>query len=450
MTTATVELLRRLIRNGCVNDGSASSGNESRSVGTLIDYFGLPGTIVEPAPGRQSLVYRVEGADPAAPSLALLTHIDVVPANVDGWSVDPFAAEIHEGFVWGRGAVDMLNVVASMAAAFRPYLFGEKELAGDLVFIAAADEESGGRYGAQALVEENWDLVRAGNVLCEVAHPAINADPDHPVIPIVVGEKGPHWTRMSARGIPGHGSAPYGSDNAIVTLAEATSGIAASPMPVEITDTWRRFVTALDLDADMKTALTDPDTVDTAIDTLAADDPALARYAHAATHMTVSPNTVMGGTKTNVIADGATATVDIRTLPGTGREEVDRYLRKSMGSAGDRIDLEPILDQDSGESEPGGLLWESVCDSIEEHTGSRSVVPTLMTGFTDARLWRQRGSVAYGVGLFDDSLTFSEFLTLFHGNDERVSLRSVDLTTAMLATALDRFAARSASAGDRS
>ncbi|HET7846124.1 MAG TPA: M20/M25/M40 family metallo-hydrolase, partial [Acidimicrobiia bacterium] len=120
MSHDAVELLQTLIRNRCVNDGTPESGFESRSVATLTEYLDVEGQVVEPMPGRQSVVYRVPGADPEAPSLALVPHLDVVPVDPAGWSVDPFAAEIVDGFVYGRGAVDMLNVAAAMTVAVRP------------------------------------------------------------------------------------------------------------------------------------------------------------------------------------------------------------------------------------------------------------------------------------------------------------------------------------------
>ena len=124
MSHDAVALLQTLIRNQCVNDGTPESGLEVRSVGTVVDYLGVEGEVFEPAPGRQSVVYRMSGTNPDAPSLALVPHLDVVPVDRAGWSVDPFAAEIVDGFVFGRGAVDMLNVTAAMTVAVRPYLVG--------------------------------------------------------------------------------------------------------------------------------------------------------------------------------------------------------------------------------------------------------------------------------------------------------------------------------------
>ena len=151
----TVDLLQALIRNACVNDGTVSSGGESRSVATLAAYLDDPGTVFEPEPGRQSVLYRVPGADPNAPTLLMMGHTDVVPVNEAGWTHDPFAAVIDDGFVWGRGAIDMLNVTAAMAVAFRPYLKGEvSPPAGDLMVLAVADEEASGTHGARFLTEK--------------------------------------------------------------------------------------------------------------------------------------------------------------------------------------------------------------------------------------------------------------------------------------------------------
>ena len=443
MQDSTIELLRQLIQNRCVNDGTVGSGHEYRSVETLADYFGVKGEIVEPEPGRQSVVYRVPGSDPNAPSLALVPHLDVVPVNPSGWSVDPFAAEISDGMIFGRGAVDMLNLTAGMATAARPYITGEKKLPGDFVFAAVADEENSGILGAKYLVDNHWDMVRADYLLTEVAYPAWQTA-SGPVYPISVGEKGPFWTRMRSEGSPGHGSAPYGSDNAIESMSAALNGLFTTPMPVAITDEWREFVAEMDLDDDLAAALVDPDRVDGAIDRLAVDNPTFARYVHAATHLTVSPNMVTGGIKTNVVPDSAVAHVDMRALPGMDRDFVDQHLRKAMGSAGDRIELEPIADHGASTSSQGNALWDAIVDGIETQTGSRRVAPALMTVATDARFWRERGTIAYGVGLFDDRIGFSEFLSLFHGHDERVTVDSVGKTTDLLESVLARFGSTTA------
>jgi acetylornithine deacetylase/succinyl-diaminopimelate desuccinylase-like protein len=435
----SVELLRTLIRNACVNNGHADSGHEHRSVATLAEFFGRPGVIFEPAPGRQSVVYRVPATDPTAPTLMLMGHTDVVPVNPAGWSVDPFGAEVVDGFVWGRGAVDMLNLTASMAAVFEPYLAGRLEPPpGGLVFLAVADEENAGGLGARPLVEDRWDLVACDYLLTEIAYPSI-ATPSGPAYPVSVGEKGPHWTFLRTTGTPGHGSVPYGADNALAPLVEALSNLFSTPSPVIITDEWRGFVEGLGLDEEQSAELLDADRIDSAIERIAENDPRFAAYVHACTHLTVSPNVISGGVKANMVPEAGEAQIDLRSLPGQTRADVDLHVRKAMGSVGDRVELIPIADHAANSSAMGNPLWETIVDSIEDITGSRRIVPTMMTATTDARFFRARGVTSYGVGLFDDRVAFPDFLSMFHGHDERVSVESVGLTTRLLEQVVDRW-----------
>lgn len=438
MTDQAIPLLQQLIRNRCVNDGTAESGHEHRSVETLTEFFGVPGEIFEIAPGRQSLMYRVAGSDPGAPSLGLAPHIDVVPVEVSGWTQDPFGAEIVDGFVYGRGAVDMLNVTAAMAVAARPYIAGELEPRGDLLFVALADEEAGGALGAMPLTERRWGDVQVDYMLTEVAYPQMSYAAE-PAIPVATGEKGAFWSLLRSTGTPGHGSAPFGSDNALRKMVEAVHGIFSEPMPVVITHEWEEFVSSLALDETVKESLIDPDRVDEALETLAIDDPLFARYAHAVTHLTISPNVLDAGVKSNVIASQAKANIDIRALPGIDRSFVDSFLYKAMGSARDDVDIEPIQDFEATQSPIGNPLWDAIADTVEEMEGHRRLLPAIMNVATDARFWRKRGTIAYGVGLFDDRMDFSEMLALFHGHDERVSVESVERTTALYDRVLARF-----------
>ena len=438
MSTEAVELLQQLIRNACVNDGTPESGHEYRSVATLIDFFGVDGEIFEPAPGRQSLIYRIEGSDPEAPSLGLSPHTDVVPVDASGWTQDPFAAEIVDGFVYGRGAVDMLNVTAAMAVAARPYITGELTPTGDLLFIALADEEAGGALGAGPYTEQRWEQAQVDYMLTEVAYPPVSYSHEK-AIPVATGEKGAFWSLLRTTGTPGHGSAPYGSDNALRKMVEAVHGIFSEPMPVVITHEWTQFVASLEMPEEVKEALVDPDRVDDALETFAIDDPLFARYAHAVTHLTISPNMLNAGMKSNVIASQANANVDIRALPGTDRSFVDSFLFKAMGSARDDVDIEPVQDFESTLSPTGNLLWEAIADSVENLEGHRRLLPTMMNVATDARFWRKKGTIAYGVGLYDDRMDFSEMLALFHGHDERVSVESVGRTTKLYTEILGRL-----------
>ncbi|MFQ5948142.1 MAG: M20/M25/M40 family metallo-hydrolase [Acidimicrobiia bacterium] len=434
------ELLVALIRNQCVNDGSAGSGGESRSVETLAAYFGEPGLVFEPHPGRQSVVYRVPGSRPGAPRLMLMGHLDVVPVTPEGWAHDPFEGERADGFIWGRGAVDMLNLTASMAAVFRRYLSGDlKQPPGDLIFLGVADEEAGGLHGAGYLVENHWDDVGCEYLLTEIASPMIPT-PLGPRLPVTVAEKGPYWRRIRARGTPGHGSQPYAADNALLPVAEAVTRLSTAPTPVEITPEWRHFVEGLGLPDDRAAALLDPERIDEEVERIAASDPGYARWIHACTHLTISPNRLSAGVKVNVIPDRAAAELDVRALPGQDDGTVDEHLDKVLGpELGDRVEVDPVLSSPASSSPPQGPLWEAIGEALTTVNGSGRPVPTMIPVGTDARFFRKRGTVAYGVGLFDDRADFGNLLAMFHGNDERVTDESLELTAALVATALQRF-----------
>jgi acetylornithine deacetylase/succinyl-diaminopimelate desuccinylase-like protein len=432
-----LELLTALIRNACVNDGTAESGQEIRSVETLEAYLGEPGERFEAAPGRTSVLYRVAGSGDF-PSLMFLGHTDVVPVSEAGWSCDPFAAERSEGFVWGRGAIDMLNQTSAMAAVFKQFLGGAATYPGDLLFLAVADEEAGGRLGSRWLVEEKWDDVAADYLLTEIGTPALRSKGGWG-LPVTVSEKGPHWRRFTATGTPGHGSQPYQVPNAVSALAEAVSGLKSLQPTILITDEWRRFVEAWGPE-EMAKDLVDPDRVDSAIDRISVDDPGLARWVHACTRLTASPNLIRAGVKANVIADSGFLEVDVRSLPGQSADDVREHLAKAIGPGFDDLEYEELESTTATGSAPSGPLWDAIAGAVSAIEPDTHLIPTMIPVGTDARFFRQKGTVAYGVGLFDRATSFGDLLAMFHGHDERVSVESLGLTARLYRGVVDRLA----------
>lgn len=422
VTGETVELLAQLIRNRCVNDGvTGSEGVSATTLAQLLDVPGVELESFEPFPGRATLVARLPGRDPAARSLAFVTHTDVVPAGPEGWERDPFGGELADGFVWGRGAIDMLNLTSSMAIAFRRLALEGFRPRGSLVFVAAADEEAGGHKGASWLLDNHPELAMADYVVSETGGPAIPA-PNGPLLPVAVLEKGMAWCSVTLAGTPGHGSRPYRSDNAVVHAAEAIGRLARlSPRPV-VVEPWRRFVHESGLGAD----LADVEKVDGAIAGIA--DARAARRAHACTHDTFSPNVVRGGEKTNVIPGGAEIEVDIRTMPGTDRAAVRALVLDTLGPLGEGAAINFLQDQQATESPAQGPLWDALERLSSGLRGGARLVPTVMTGCTDARFWRERGATAYGFALFSESLSIDEHESMFHGRNERVDLESLRLS----------------------
>ncbi len=252
-----------MIRNACVNDGSPESGHEHRNADVLRDLLdgrGLDMEVYEPLPGRSSLVARFEGRDPDAPALALLGHTDVVPANGEDWRHDPFGGEIIDGEVWGRGAVDMLNLTASMAVAVRHLADEGFRPEGDLLFIGVADEEALGSHGAQWLTEHIAEEVGCDYLITEAGGFPMGS-PDGVRLPVITGEKGAFWCTMTVRGTPGHASQPLRTDNALVKAAEVVRRLAEHDTPADIHDAWRRFVEGIGLPAEFTVALLDPDRI---------------------------------------------------------------------------------------------------------------------------------------------------------------------------------------------
>jgi acetylornithine deacetylase/succinyl-diaminopimelate desuccinylase-like protein len=430
LTGETVDLLQQMIRNQCVNDGSIASGHEARTSALLRSYLegsGLDIDVYEPdgAPGRASLVTRIEGTDPAAPTLCLMGHTDVVPVTPSHWTRDPFGGELVNGEVWGRGAVDMLNLTASQAVVLKALARRGWRPRGTLVYLACADEEAGGAHGAGHVCKRHWDALRADYLLTENGG-TVSSHNGQLNVTVHVGEKGVAWRRLRVKGTPGHGSMPYGADNALIKAAHVVTRLADYRPAPYVSDLWRGVVGSLDLDAAVKEALIDPSRVDETIGKL---PPTMAKSAWSATHTTFSPNMCRGGVKTNVIPDVVDIEVDIRTIPGDNEDEVRRHLDKALGDLSEEVIVEKLFSKQASVSPTGTPLWDVLGKVVDRHYPGAKLLPRLIVGFTDAPYFREHGAVAYGFGLFSRSLTSEAMSGRFHGNDERIDVESLALTT---------------------
>ena len=422
----TTDLLQHLIRNECVNDGTPSSGHEMRSVDTLASYLQAPGIEIkryEPQPGRGSLVLRIEGTDPKAPSLHFMGHTDVVPVTRSGWRHDPFGAELIDGEVWGRGAVDMLDVTASMAVAVRHLLTSGFRPKGTFIYSAVADEEALGTYGAQWLTENAWNDVKSDYLVTEFGGARFPMGKGAK-LPIMTAEKGSQWTRLRVKGTPGHGSMPYKSDNALVKASELITRIAKYKAPLHLQDLWKGFVEGIDLPAVQRIALTTPATFDAALDRL---PPGVDKMMYAATRTTLSPNIAHGGVKVNVIPDSAEIDIDIRTLPGDDGEGVRKMLRDAVGDLWKDVEIVEEGNNPATSSPIDTPLWKALTKVTQQLVPGSTTVPFLIVGATDARFFRRRGVVSYGYGLMSEKIPFGQFARMFHGNDERVDQETLRL-----------------------
>jgi acetylornithine deacetylase/succinyl-diaminopimelate desuccinylase-like protein len=422
------ELLQAMIRNACVNDGSPGSGHEKRNADVLRDLLdgrGLDMELYEPLPGRTTLVAKFEGRDRDAPALALLGHTDVVPANGDDWRHDPFGGEIIDGEVWGRGAVDMLNLTASMAVSVRHLADEGFRPEGDLLFIGVADEEALGTHGAQWLTENIADDVRCDYLITEAGGFPMGG-PNGIRLPVITGEKGAFWCTLTVRGTPGHASQPLRTDNALVKAAEVVRRLAEHETPADIHDAWRRFVEGIGLPDEFTGPLLDPDRIGEFCDTLPLLG--LARQAHACTHTTMAPTIMTAGTKVNVIPDRVKLQVDIRVLPGWDLAAVEAMIADALGDLAPDVDVHWEATDTASASATDTPLWDALERVARVSYPDARCVPFLTVGATDARFFRRLGTVAYGFGLFSEQLSFEQYAAMFHGIDERVDVASLGLS----------------------
>jgi acetylornithine deacetylase/succinyl-diaminopimelate desuccinylase-like protein len=422
------ELLQALIRNACVNDGTKESGGESRSADLLAGVLEGPGLDLETyeaAPGRRSLVARIEGTDPTAPTLLLMGHTDVVPVNPEHWSRDPFGGELVDGEVWGRGAVDMLNLTSSMAVAVRRLARSGFRPRGTLVYLAVADEEAVGEWGADHLLTHERDAVAADYVITESGGIPLPS-PAGLKLPVIVGEKGALWGKLRIGGTAGHGSQPYRTDNALVTAAEVVRRLAEYRGEPRIHDVWRHFITSMGYPDEITEPLLSTEGFD---DMIAGLPIGMARQFHACTHMTFAPTVIEGGSKINTIPDLVELEVDIRTLPGDDEDAAMAELRLALGDLADRVDYVPFRYDESSQSPIDTPLWDTLATVTQRWYPGSETVPYLTVGATDSRFFRRAGSTAYGFGLFSEAMTFEDYGVMFHGDDERIDTASLGLST---------------------
>jgi acetylornithine deacetylase/succinyl-diaminopimelate desuccinylase-like protein len=370
-------------------------------------------------------VARIEGSDPSAPRLLLMGHTDVVPVNADHWREDPFGGELIDGEVWGRGAVDMLNLTASMAVATKRLARRGFRPRGTLIYLGVADEEALGTYGAEYLLDHERDMVYADYVITESGGIPIPS-PTGIKLPVIVGEKGSYWCRIVVRGTAGHGSQPFRTDNALVKAAEVVRRIAAYQPETQIHDIWREFIERMGYPEELTAPLLSPESF---ADTLAALPDGMARQFHACTHTTLAPTVVHGGSKINTIPDHVELEVDVRTLPGQTARDAEALVIDAVGDLAPSVDVQCIKADESTASPIDTPLWDTLRRVTQRWYEGSVTVPYLTVGATDARFFRRRNAVAYGFGLFSQKMTFEDYGAMFHGDNERVDVESLRLST---------------------
>ena len=426
-----VGLLSRLIQA----DTSNPPGDVTAAARVLEQYFrdnGVASMLIGERPERPNCIARLPG-EGKGPSLLMLGHLDVVPAEAEEWAQPPFSGLVKDGYVWGRGALDMKHQLAAQAVAFvrlaRRAAAGEG-LRGDLLFAATADEETGEHCGAKWLLENAPQLVRTDFVINEGGMDlfAVGA---RRLYTIHAGEKGYATCRVTIRGRGGHGSVPLHHDNAVQGLAHVIAAferyepeVLTDRLPVAFID---RVVT----DPHLRERLKDPAAAHAALRELAAGDAAAAATIEPLLGLTFSPTIVRaGGEAVNVIPSHAEVTVDCRLLPGQTEDDVRREVARALADVEEPWDMELLNFMPGSESPVQSPLREAIAASIEELVPEAEVICGHFSGFTDSAHFRAAlpAVVAYGFCPFIVE-NAAAIRPRFHGVDERIAVRDLVFQT---------------------
>ncbi|WP_329290261.1 M20/M25/M40 family metallo-hydrolase [Streptomyces pseudovenezuelae] len=421
-----VDLCRELIRFDTSNYGDHSGPGERKAaewVAEKLAEVGLDPQIFESHPGRASTVARIAGEDPTRPALLIHGHLDVVPANAQDWTHDPFSGEVADGCVWGRGAVDMKDMDAMTLAVVRDRLRSGRRPPRDIVLAFLADEEAGGTFGARHLVDHHPDLFEGvTEAISEVGGFSFTVNEQRRLYLIQTAEKGMHWMKLTVAGTAGHGSMIH-RDNAITELSEAVARLGRHKFPVRVTKTTRAFLDGL---GDALGTQLDPEDMEGTLARLGG----IAKLIGATLSNTANPTQLGAGYKVNVIPGEATAHVDGRFLPGF-EEEFLADLDKILGP---KVRREDVHSDKAVETTFDGALVDAMQSALVAEDPAAKAIPYMLSGGTDAKSFDELGIRGFGFAPLKLPPEL-DFAGMFHGVDERVPVDGLKFGVRVL----DRF-----------
>ena len=434
-----VSRLRDLLRLDTRNP----PGNEIRAaehLSAILQQEGIECTIVGPQPDRGTLVARLRGDGSEAP-LLLMSHTDVVAVEPEKWTHDPFAADIADDFIYGRGALDMKNMVAMELMTILLLKRSGMPLKRDVIFMAAADEETGGHQGAEWVVLHHPELIQAEYALNEGGGSGMEIN-GQLYYTVQTAEKGTARFRLRTTGEPGHGSMPH-DDNPVLKLAALVVKLRQNQLPVHFTASARNFIAGIaqaqppEIARQFMAVLEDEATADAAIDQLPIEE-AFKRNFHAIIRNTVAPTMLNAGSQINVLPSVAEVQVDARILPHWTPEQ---FLQELKTVLGDEIDLEFIRPTLPLEADLASPLFECIKEVLKQYAPEATVIPVLLTGGTDAKHVTQLGTKVYG---FSPELHIHgvDGWSGVHGHDERLHVSALQWGTRVLYETVARFVSK--------
>ncbi len=436
------QFLCELIRINTTNP----PGNETvaaKYVAESLSSEGFECDILESAPERGSIITRLKGTG-EKPSLLLLSHLDVVAADAKEWSVDPFGGVVKDGFVWGRGALDMKGMTAIEVMVMRLLKRNKVRLKGDVVLAATADEEQGGLSGANYLLRNHPEKIYAPYVLNEgggEAMPTRNGN----VFTVQTAEKGILWFKVKAKGTPGHGSMPNVADNAIMRMNKVIAKLDNYQSKVSLVPTVKKLLEELarqdpTLKEPFTRLLRNPERSDQILDELSKTAPQLAEEIRPRLKMTITPTIIHGGVKENIIPSECVTVFDCRILPGQESTQTIGLIKALLGEVNsEKLVFEELQTQEPSESTAETPLYTTIANVLREFEPNCGVTPMLTTGGTDSRFFRRKGSVCYGFHPMYPEIVSGKIIKLEHGIDERISIKNLIFGTSLLYETVKKF-----------
>ncbi len=427
LETEVVTICQDLIRIPSVNFGEGKGDEKAVAeyiVASLAE-VGIASEIFESAPNRCNVIARLPGSDSSRPGLVLHGHIDVVPANAADWSVDPFAAEIRDGMIWGRGAVDMKNMDAMILAIVRKWARTGYKPPRDIVLAFFADEEAGMTFGSRWMAAQHPEVFAGcSEAISEVGGFSVTVADGKRLYFVEAAQKGIHWMKLTAQGRAGHGSM-MNDENAITSLAEAVAKIGRYEWPQRNTKTVKILFSKIAQATGKKYDESD-------LRPLLSEIGPTARMIGATLQNTANPTMLEAGYKANVIPGSASAVIDGRFLPGY-EDELNKTIKEIIGPD---ISVETISRDIALEIDFEGDLVEAMCNAITTFDPEGIPVPYLMSGGTDNKALSELGIVGYGFSPLQLPADL-DFMALFHGVDERVPISGLEFGVKVLENFLE-------------
>ena len=427
-------------------DTTNPPGNETKAAKYLAETLEKEGfncEFFESAPGRGSVITRIKGIG-EKPSLLLLSHLDVVAANPKEWSVDPFGGVVKDGFVWGRGAIDMKSMTAMEVVVMKLLKRNNIEPKGDIILAATADEEKGGEAGAGWLVRNHLEKIQAKHVINEGGGLAIPINGKN-IYTIQTAEKGILWLKIIAKGEPGHGSVPGAADNAILRMNRVVEKLGNYRSKISLVSTVKQLLSAIAkenklVQQALSILLQNPAAGDQILDMLAHKDKVMAEELRAMLRMTIAPTIIHGGVKENIIPSECEAVFDCRILPGQNPRDAIKEIKGLLKDVDlEKLEFEIIQASEPSESSMDTPLYDQIENVLKEFEPDSSVAPILLTGGTDSRFFRKIDSVCYGFQPMRADVPYGEILKTVHGIDERISIENLVFGTSVLYSVVEKF-----------